>query len=656
MSRMPRWTVITLALSLLLPSLAAAQVQPHSLDELIAKDAFEHIRLSPDGAHYALTVPYEDRTLLQIVRRADKVTTTAVNPGSNNVVTDVVWVNNERVVFAFAEKLGQRDEPTPTGELYATNVDGSRQELLIGFRGEGQIRESRLSSGRKENGSAFLLDRLRDDERKVLIEFWPWTQKSVPYSEVHELDVYTGKRKRVATAPVQAAHFLTDHESRVRFATGRDVENSSQTWYRADNDAEWQLINDQEQSFVNVYPLGFSADGKTAWLRSEESEGPDGIYALDLSTMERTLALRGDFADPHSLLYDTTGRQLVGARYFEGTPGMRYFDRKSPEAILYRIVEKSFPGQLVRMDSGTWDGRIALLEVSSDRSPGDIYLFDTEQKSAELLVPRMASINPERTSAMRPIQLKARDGWPLHGYLTVPVGSEDQGLPMVVLPHGGPFGVADLWGYDPEVQLLAAQGFAVLQVNFRGSGNYGRAHEYAGYRQWGQRMQDDLTDATRWAIEQGHANPERICIYGASYGAYAALMGAAREPELYRCAAGYVGVYDLPLMHKSGDMVGRRSNRNYLDTVLGDEQLEAHSPTRQAERIKAPVFLAAGGLDKRAPVAHTEAMEKALKKAGVPVETLVYPNEGHGFYDQENRMEYYRKLVAFLSSHLHAAE
>ncbi|MCB1588563.1 MAG: S9 family peptidase, partial [Xanthomonadales bacterium] len=201
--------------------------------------------------------------------------------------------------------------------------------------------------------SAFILDVLPNDERKVLIEFWPWTQKSIPYSEVHELDVYTGKRNRIATSPVQAANFRTDHAGVVRFATGSGVDNRSQTWYRADADSDWQLINDQKQSNANVYPLDFSADGKTAWLRVEEAKGPDGIYAMDLDTLERKLVLRGDFADPHSLLYDPSGRQLVGARYLEGLPAMRYFDRKSPDAILYRILEKSFPGQLVRIDSGT---------------------------------------------------------------------------------------------------------------------------------------------------------------------------------------------------------------------------------------------------------------------------------------------------------------
>jgi len=241
----------------------------------------------------------------------------------------------------------------------------------------------------------------------------------------------------------------------------------------------------------------------------------------------------------------------------------------------------------------------------------------------------------------------------LHGYLTLPPGvAEPDKLPMVVYPHGGPFGEQDEWRYDGDTQLLAAQGYAVLQINFRGSGGYGRRHRNLGAQEWGKSMQDDLTDATRWAIEQGYADAGRICIYGASYGAYASLMGVAKEPDLYRCAAGYVGIYDLEMMHKRGDIQTSRSGRSYLDEAVGSEGLAAVSPVNLAGQIKAPVFLAAGGEDQRAPVEHTEAMEKALKKAGVPVQSLIYGDEGHGFFDPAHEREYYTQLLAFFDRHI----
>ncbi|MGO1891770.1 MAG: alpha/beta hydrolase family protein, partial [Luteimonas sp.] len=261
--------------------------------------------------------------------------------------------------------------------------------------------------------------------------------------------------------------------------------------------------------------------------------------------------------------------------------------------------------------------------------------------------------DPSTMATMQAVQVQTRDGLTLHGFLTVPKDSDGKGLPLVVMPHGGPFGVFDSWGFNSDTQLLASAGYAVLRVNFRGSGNYGRAFQRAGAMQWGRAMQDDLTDATRWAIEEGIADGSRICIYGASYGGYAALMGVAREPDLYQCAVGYVGVYDLPRMSRENRRIGRWA-RTWTGDWVGDDagELAAVSPVRLADRIKVPVLLAAGGEDLVAPIEHSEAMERALTRAGVPVETLYYRTEGHGFHAVEHRRAFYGKLLEFLGRHL----
>ena len=253
---------------------------------------------------------------------------------------------------------------------------------------------------------------------------------------------------------------------------------------------------------------------------------------------------------------------------------------------------------------------------------------------------------------VKPVELKARDGLAMRGYLTLPPGKDERNLPLIIYPHGGPFGIYDTWGFDTDPQILAAAGYAVLQVNYRGSGNYGRSFHQSGAQQWGLTMQDDLTDATRWAIEQGIADPNRICIYGASYGAYAALMGVAKEPDLYKCAVGYIGVYDLVKLSAQDSRVSKRMNTWTSEWMGTGEKLGPVSPNRIANRIKVPVFLAAGGEDETAPIDQSESMEAALRKVGVPVETLYYRTEGHGFYDVEHREEYYRRLLAFLSRSL----
>ena len=217
------------------------------------------------------------------------------------------------------------------------------------------------------------------------------------------------------------------------------------------------------------------------------------------------------------------------------------------------------------------------------------------------------------------------------------------------------FGVTDFWGYEPEVQLFASRGYAVLQVNFRGSGGFGKEFTEAGYRQWGGTMQDDLTDATQWAIEQGIADSNRICISGGSYGAYAALMGVVKEPDLYRCAMGFVGVYDMTVMDSRGDVSESDSGQDFLSTVLGDDDsaLALVSPNKQASKINAGVFLAAGKEDRRAPPVHTERMYDALASAGkTPEEKLIQKGEGHGYYKTENNVNLYTKMLAFFDKYI----
>ncbi len=488
------------------------------------------------------------------------------------------------------------------------------------------------------------------DDRNVLVSIWPFSED--PFTRVDRLDINSGRRVTVARSPVRNADFVSDAQGQIRFAHGSGADNNNKLYYRESSTSNWLLINDEGANKRIERALGFSEDGKQAYLRVEQADGPDAIVSWDPVTNKRVELLRDPVVDPDRLIYRPGTRIPVGALYLGDTPRTRFFDEKSTEARLYRSLEAAFGGDAVFITSSTRDGSQVLVQAWSGRNPGDFYIFDTAARKAEHLISRSAWIDPEKTAKVQSFAFKARDGMPLHGYLTTPAGSSGR-QPMVVLPHGGPFGVFDDGSYDIEAQMLASAGYAVLQLNFRGSGNFGRAYQEAGAKQWGRTMQDDVTDATRWAIKQGHADASRICIYGASYGAYSALMGVAREPGLYKCAAGYVGVYDLPMMFVRGDIQRSGSGETYLKEWLGNPaQLGEVSPVNLAANIKVPVFLAAGGEDQRAPEQHTRGMEAALKKAGVPVESLYYSTEGHGFYTDPHRREYYSKLLAFLSRSL----
>ncbi|HHA2762463.1 TPA: alpha/beta hydrolase family protein [Stenotrophomonas maltophilia] len=615
------------------------------LGAYVRADKFGDVMLSPGGDYLAATVPADGFTAVIILRTDDNTPVGNLRPPLNSHVFGLHWVNNDQVMFGLAQKFGTRDAPWATGELLTLDARTGRPELLVGYRDLGL----RVRPKYRTSAAAFLSDALPGDDAHVVIAVGGSRLDANGYAA--QLELASGKQRLLARAPMPGASYVVDARGDVRFVQGAGTDNVHRLYHR--NGGDWALVNDEKRSGRSEVALGFSADGQLAYLLSEQPSGPDAIVSWNPATQERKVVLRDEVVDPARLIRSPGSTVPVGALFLGNTPHTRFFDESSDEARLYRSLEAAFPGRAVFITSSTRDGRRLLVETGSGSNPGEFYLYDRDRNQARFLMARSEWIDPESTASVRPVLLKARDGLELHGFLTVPHGSTGRDLPMVVVPHGGPIGIFDNGSFDHENQLLAAAGYAVLQINFRGSGNYGRAHSRAALKQWGRAMQDDVTDATRWAISEGIADARRICIYGASYGAYSAMMGAAREPGLYQCAAGYVGVYDLPLMFTGGDIQDCDSGMSYLREWLGDPAtLGAVSPVNLAERIKVPVFLAAGGQDKRAPVQHTERMEAALKRAGTPVESLYYKTEGHGFYTQAHRSEYYGKLLAFLSRSL----
>jgi dipeptidyl aminopeptidase/acylaminoacyl peptidase len=654
MSKQWGWALAALVAFAPVQAQPPAPAAPVDVDQYLREDPYLTIKISPDGKHYAATVHWDDRVGLVILRRADNKVVSSAAGEKGSEVQGFWWVSDEHVVMATAERLGSRDEPYLTGQLFSLGLDSERVKLLAGGTVDGLALEHSIA---RMWEMAELIDTLPGEARHVLVASWDAGVE--PRTGVERIDVVSGSRRLVARAPVRRASFVTDAAGQVRFAAGLSRDNHSQLWYLENADAEWRLLNDQAQSGRIERPVGFAADGATAYLQVSQASGPDVIVAYDTASGERREVLRHATADPYVLIHDRDQRTLLGAQYMADGVSTRLLDEQAPTARLQRALERAFPGAAVNITSYTADGGEALVQVWSDRIAGDIYIFDTRKLTALPVMGRRMWLDPTRLAPTRAVQLPARDGLTLHGYLTLPRGAASAAqaapAPMVVLPHGGPFGVFDGWGYSDETQLLAQAGYAVLRLNFRGSGNHGRAYQEAGARQWGASMQDDLTDATQWAIAQKIADPARICIYGASYGGYAALMGAAREPDLYRCAVGYVGVYDLVQMHRQ-DSRTSISMRHFANDWIGErDALAARSPVNLAHRIRASVLLAAGGLDRIAPISHSRQMERALVKAGVPVETLYYDTEGHGFYTLEHRREFYARLLDFLGRHLGGA-
>jgi prolyl oligopeptidase PreP (S9A serine peptidase family) len=466
--------------------------------------------------------------------------------------------------------------------------------------------------------------------------------------------VYDGRKTSLGSAPLANAQVIVDGNDHVRFAVGFDENAALRASWRPQPDAPWQSFSLPGFVEDSVVPLRFAAGGEAVLFSAIPAGGSvTGLYRIDLASQEIQELYSHAEVDIDGLVTDFLDQKAVGVRVYTDRPEVHWLEPEDPAANLLAKLEKAFPGHAVRITSTTSDGRLATVFVYSDVNPGDYYLFDTQAGAATYLKATRDWVDPDDVRPKESIRFEARDGLPLHGYLTRPHAGAGP-YPLVILPHGGPHGVRDRWEFDWEVQLLANRGYAVLQVNFRGSGGYGRRFQASGFGEWGARMQDDLTDATRWAIEEGIASEGRICIFGSSYGGYAALMGAVREPGLYRCVVGHAGVYDLELMHSTGDIRYTRLGQSYLGDVLGNDKslMRARSPAHNAERIEVPVLLVHGTDDGRADYRHAQQMRRALERNDKPYEWIALRGEGHGITDEASRAEVYTSILAFLDRYL----
>ncbi|MGY6554994.1 MAG: prolyl oligopeptidase family serine peptidase [Wenzhouxiangella sp.] len=554
--------------------------------------------IAPDGRHVAFTFEAETEVRLAVMRLADSAITATFGFGNRQHVLDFFWSGDERLVMTVNEVTGFLDTMflTPP-RLYAANADGSNRrqvfddQNLFGFR---------------------ILHTLPNDPDHILIERFHFGDDGEP--RAHRVNITRGGSRYLGDSPPtrDVIRLGADNAGEIRFSVefidARNFEDMEFNLFLKHGE-EWRRLEiETERRRPNISPLGFSADNQRVYFRSNHDIAENdrqGVFRYDFATEELELLFRHPDVDVAGPLIGHDG-EILGVFSLFGPRTYTFFDDKLEshrDARLLAQLMRSFPDDDVSLTSFTRGGRYAILFVRGDRNPGDFYLFDTENLEAQFLASTRPELPREALSPMRAVRLPARDGVELHGMLTMPQDSEGP-LPLIVNVHGGPFGITDHWGFNPAAQFYAHHGFATLQVNFRGSGNRGDDFVRKGWRQWGQAMQDDVTDATRWAIEQGIADPDRICIMGASYGGYATLMGMIREPELYRCGIGFIGVYDL-VWFREGDGSDfargrdRRTRMNFERFMFShvaesSDGLEEWSPVHQVQRLQGEVFIIHG--------------------------------------------------------------
>ena len=642
-------------LALCAPMLAAAEVP---LSVFATKTGLFDMKISPNGDYVAAKVRIKARVALAIIPLADQTKAVKIlPPGFDSGVAEFYWAGPKRVVIEVAMQYGTLDQPELTGELYAVDADSKNDLYLFGYRGREAV-ASNILGVRATYASAEVVRTLPDDPHHIIIAVDDWnTTADNASTHTYRLNVDNGILDHPDTLSASGIfRFLADRSGNLRYAVGQDPEHYVVTYARASDKADWKLINSSKDKGVKIIPLRISDDAEKVYLRSNEGSGRYCLVEQIISSGEKRTLSCDDVGDLNHVMWSFDHKEPIAAVYENDQPGVRLIDTKNPDQAKFAAVQKGFGSEMVEVASTTEDGSKGILHAYSDRNPGDYYLFDTQTMHASFLLSALDNVNPDLMADVRPVHFKARDGQMVHGYLTLPPGKGLKNLPLVVYPHGGPLGIADYWGWDAEPQMLASRGYAVLQVNYRGSSGYGENFYAAGFRGWGDVMIDDITDATRWTVAQGVADPKRLCIYGGSYGGYAALMSAVKEPDLYRCAVGEAGVYDLNLLKSTWDVTNSRFGRSWFKQFVGDseDKLRQASPLTHLDQLKAAVMIVHSVSDPVVPINQARALLSALDARHYPYESLIKADEGHGFYLPENREELYTRLLAFLDKNIGA--
>jgi dipeptidyl aminopeptidase/acylaminoacyl peptidase len=537
------------------------------------------------------------------------------------------WKSNDRIIY-LKDTAGDENF-----HLFSVDLNGENLKDLTPFDGV----------------TIDVVDDLEEHPDEMLIGI---NKRNKEIFDVYRLNVKTGEMKMVAENPGNITGWVTDHEGNIRVAATTDGVNQALLYREKETDEFKQVLTTNFKE--NVSPLFFTFDDKYLYCSSNLGRDKSAIVQVDLASgKEMELLFEHPDVDVSDLNYSKKRKVLTVIAYTTWKRERKFLDKELETA--YNKIVAQLPNYEVLITSMNKNEDMFIVRTYSDRSLGSCYLYEVASDKLTKLTDISPWLDEKDLSEMKPISFKSRDGLTINGYLTLPKGKEAKGLPVVVNPHGGPWH-RDTWGYNPEVQLFANRGYAVLQINFRGSTGYGRKFWESSFKQWGKKMQDDVTDGVNWLVTQGIADPKRIAIYGGSYGGYCTLAGMTFTPDLYACGIDYVGVSNLftflktippywkPFLDMMQEMVG--------DPEKDKALLEAASPVFHVDNIKAPLFVIQGAKDPRVNIDESNQIVDALKKRGIDVPYLVKENEGHGFHNEENKFEAYEAMEKFLEKHL----
>jgi len=618
--------IATITLSLLITGFNSYGQKKVPLKDFFKNPEKSGYQISPDGKYISYLGPYKKRMNI-FVRPIDNEKAKRITSVTDRDLGGYFWKSGSRIVYL---KDSAGDE---NFHLFAVNVDGTNLRDLTPFPGV----------------KADFVDVLEDNDNEMLVQL---NKENKEIFDVYRLNINTGEMTKIAQNPGNITGWVTDHDGKLRVAVTTDGTNSSLLYRVTENDSFRVIITTNFKEAAS--PLFFDFDNVNLFVNSNIGRDKSAIIKINPATGEElSILFQHPEVDAGNLYFSHKRKVLTAISFTTAKSHRKFLDGQTE--LLFKNLEKELPGYEISLSSSTKDENIFIVRTYSDRSLGAYYIYTVSNN----VLTKIGDVSPwlkeDQMAVMKPISFTSRDGLLINGYLTLPVGVDPKNLPVVINPHGGPW-ARDGWGFNPEVQFLANRGYAVLQLNFRGSTGYGKQFMEASFKQWGRNMQNDITDGVNWLIKDGVADPKRVAIYGASYGGYATLAGITFTPDLYACAVDYVGVSNLlsfmktippywkPYLEMMYEMVG---NPN---TEL--ELLKAASPVFHVDKIKSPLFVAQGAKDPRVNIEESNQIVEALKKRGVDVEYMVKENEGHGFSNEENQFAFYKAMEKFLKKHM----
>ncbi len=583
-------------------------------------------QISPDGKYLSYMAPFKDMRNV-FITEAGKDSAIQLTFETERSIYYYGWKNNNTILF-FKDVGGDENM-----QIFSVNTESHDVKPIVAIAG---VR-------------ADLIDWMKEFPDEMIIGT---NERNPQVFDPYRVNLKTGEMKLLAENPGDIMGWMIDHDGKLRLAVATDGVNQ-RILYRTTEDQEFREL--MTISFKDSFnPLLFTFDNKDLYVSSNLGRDKSAIVLYDPEkNMETDLIFSNDEVDVEGLTYSRKRKMITAAYYITDRTNWKFFDETTKK--MYENIVKELPDLEISFVSENKQEDIFLVRASSDRLRASYYTYDTKNEKLTFIHNVSPWLKEDNMAEMKPVSYLTRDSLVIHAYLTLPIGVKAKKLPVVIHPHGGPW-ARDEWGFISEVQFLANRGYAVFQMNFRGSVGYGKKFYESSFKEWGRKMQDDISDGVYWLINEGIADPDRIAIYGASYGGYATLAGLTLTPDLYCCGVDYVGVSNLftfmntippywkPMLEMLYEMVG--------DPVKDSLLLAETSPVMLVNNIKAPLFIAQGARDPRVNKAESDQMVEALKARGVEVEYMVKDNEGHGFYNQENQFDFYRAMINFLDKHM----